>query len=168
MLLLYTLGLLLRLSDLLASLLLTSATQALTIVCFVPLTEGGGIDLDNRGLGEGVCADKFVVGRVESDDDDADLAGNTLRGPGEVAGFEAESTGLAVTTTGADEMDSLGPNTGVGFLSAGFESALLPCKFLVFRLEHMSETYGLSTTHGNMIAWHQRRSACVCYHERYP
>jgi hypothetical protein len=65
-------------------------------------------------------------------------------------------------------MDSLCTNTGVGFLSAGFESALLPCKFLVFRLEHMSKTYGLSTTHGNMRVWHQRQSACVCYLERYP
>ena len=152
----------------LTSLLLTSTTEILTIVCFIPLTEGGGINLDNGGFGEGVGSDKFVVRGVESDDDNTDLAGNTLRGPGEVASFETKGTEFAVTTTGADKMDSLGTDTGVGFLSAGFESALLPCKFLVFRLEHMPSAYGLSTTHGNMLAWHQRRSACVCCHERYP
>ena len=137
-------------------------------MCFVPLTERSGIDLDDSGFGEGVGSDKFVVGRMEGDDDDTDLAGDSLRSPREVAGFEAEGTELAVTTTGAHKMDSLSSDTGVGFLTSGFESALLPCKFLVFRLEHMSETYGLSTTHGNMLAWHQRRSVCVCCHERYP
>jgi hypothetical protein len=123
----------------LASLLLTSATEVLAVVCFVPLAEGGGIDLDDRGLGEGVGSDEFVVRWVEGDDDDTDLAGDTLRGPGEVAGFETEGTEFAVATTGTDEMNSLGSNTSVGFLSAGFECALLPCKFLVFRLEHMSK-----------------------------
>jgi hypothetical protein len=39
-------------------------------------------------------------------------------------------------------MDSLGSDTGVGLLSSGFESALLPCKFLVFRLEHMPKHMG--------------------------
>jgi hypothetical protein len=64
---------------------------------------------------------------MEGDGDDADLAGDTLRTPGEVAGVETEGTELAVTTTGADKMDTLGANTGVGWLTAGFESALLPC-----------------------------------------
>jgi hypothetical protein len=122
----------------LTSLLLTSATEVLTVVCFVPLTEGSSIDLDDGGLGEGVRSDQFVVRWVEGDDDDTDLAGDTLRGPGEITSFETEGTELAVSTTSADKMDSLGSDTGVGFLSAGFECALLPCKFLVFRLEHMS------------------------------
>lgn len=94
----------------------------------VPLTERSGINLDDGGLGEGVGADQLVVGRVEGHNDDTGLAGNTLRAPGEVAGLETESTELAVATTGADEMDTLGTNTGVGGLSAGFEGALLPCK----------------------------------------
>ena len=138
LLLLYTLRLLLWLVGILTSLLLTSATEVLAIVCFVPLTEGGGIDLDDGGLGEGVGSDEFVVRGMEGNDDDTDLAGDALRGPGKVAGFEAEGTEFAVTTTSADKMDSLGSDTCVGFLSAGFECALLPCKFLVFRLEHMS------------------------------
>jgi len=138
-------------------------------VCLIPLSERSSIDLNNGGFGEGVGSDELVVRRMESDDDDTDLAGDTLRGPREVAGFETESTELAVATTGADEMDSLGSDTGVGFLSAGFESALLPCKISQFSGRNTClTTYGLSTTHGNMLAWHQRRSACVCYHERYP
>jgi hypothetical protein len=81
LLLLYTLALLLGLGVLLASFLLTSATQVLAVVCFIPLTERSGIDLDNGGLGEGVGSDKFVVGRMEGDDDHTDLAGNTFRSP---------------------------------------------------------------------------------------
>lgn len=118
------------LDDLLASLLLTSATEVLSVVGLVPLTEGSSIDLDDSGAGQGVGSDQLVVGRVEGDDDHTDLAGDTLRGPGEVAGLEAEGTELAVASTSSDKMDSLGTDTGVGLLSAGFESALLPCKIL--------------------------------------
>ena len=137
-LLLDALALLLRLSCLLTSLLLTSPAQVLTVVRLVPLSEGSGIDLNDGGLGEGVGSDELVVGGVVHDDDDSDLASNTFGGPGEVTGLKTEGTELAVATAGTDEMDSLGTDPGVGFLSAGFESALLPCKFLVFRLEHMS------------------------------
>ena len=41
-------------------------------------------------------------------------------------GFETEGTEFSVSTTGTDEMDSLGSDTGTCFLSSGFESALLP------------------------------------------
>jgi hypothetical protein len=118
------------LSDISTSLQLASATEVLAIMCLIPLSERSSVDLDNGRSGEGVGSDEFVVGRMESDDDDSDLAGDALRGPGEVAGFETESTKLSVTTTGADEMDSLGSDTSIGLLSAGFESALLPCKIL--------------------------------------
>lgn len=111
-----------------SGLLLTSATEVLSVVGLVPLTERSGIDLDDGGSGEGVGSDQLVVGRMESDDDHTDLAGDTLRSPGEVAGVETKGTELAVTTTGTDKMDSLCSDTGVGLLSAGFESALLPCK----------------------------------------
>jgi hypothetical protein len=113
---------------------LTSSAQVLTVVCLIPLSERSGIDLNNGGFGKGVCPNKFVVGGMVSDNDDTDLAGNPLRSPWEVAGFETESTKLSVSTTGTDEMDSLGSDTGVGLLSAGFESALLPCKSLSFQV----------------------------------
>ena len=118
----------------LTSLLLTSATEILAVVCFIPLTERSGIDLDDGGLGEGVGSDKFVVRWMEGDDNNTDLAGDSLRGPREVTSFEAKGTELAITTTGAHKMDSLCTDTGVGFLSAGFESALLPCKILSFQV----------------------------------
>jgi hypothetical protein len=103
-------------------------------VCLIPLSERSSIDLDDGGFGESVGSDQFVVGRMESDNDHTDFASDSLRGPREVARFETKSTELSVTTTGADEMDSLGSDTGVGFLSAGFESALLPCKILSFQV----------------------------------
>ena len=71
---------------------------------------------------------------MEGDDNHTDLAGDALRAPREVAGFETESTVLSVSTTGTDEMDSLWADTGIGFLSAGFKSALLPCKILSFQV----------------------------------
>ena len=55
----------------------------------IPLAEGIGIDLDHGGLGEGVRADEFVVGRVEGDGNDTDFAGDALAAPGEVAGVDA-------------------------------------------------------------------------------
>lgn len=138
------LGLLLWLYDL-TGLLLATAAEVGAVVGLVPLAERNGIDLDDGGAGEGVGADQLVVGRVEGDGDDADLAGNTLRSPREVAGLETEGAELAVATTGADEMDALGADTGVGWLAAGFESALLPCSKKIIReifdrLERIADT----------------------------
>lgn len=128
-LLLYGLALLLWLGDL-TGLLLATTAKVLAIVGLVPLTERSGINLDDGGLGQGVGADQLVVGRMEGDGNDADLAGDTLRSPGEVARVETQGAELAVTTTGAHEMDALGTDTGVGWLTAGFESALLPWKII--------------------------------------
>ncbi len=114
--------------------LLASTAKGLAVVSLVPLTEGGGIDLDDGGAGQGVGTDKLVVGRVVGDSNDSGLAGAALGGPGKVAGFETEGTELAVTATGADGVNALGANTGVGTLAASLESALLPC---CQRSEHM-------------------------------
>jgi hypothetical protein len=80
-LLLNTLALLLWLVDVLTSLLLASSAQVLTVVCLIPLSERSSIDLDDGGLGESVGSDQLVVGRMESDNDHADLASDSLRGP---------------------------------------------------------------------------------------
>ena len=88
----------------------------------VPLPEGSGIDLDNGGAGQGVGTDELVVGRVVDDTDDTGLLGDTLRTPREVASVETEGTELAVAAAGADEVDTLGANTGVGRLAALLES----------------------------------------------
>lgn len=114
----------LALLDLLLGLLLASAAKGLAVVGLVPLTEGGGVDLDDGGAGQGVGADQLVVGRVEGDTDDADLAGDALAAPGEVAGVETETTELAVPTTGADEVDALGADSGGGGLTALLESSV--------------------------------------------
>jgi hypothetical protein len=82
--------------------LLSSPAQRLTVVSFVPLSERSSVDLDDGGFGEGVCADEFVVRRMEGDDDDTDFASDSFRAPGEVAGFETEGTVFLVSTSRAD------------------------------------------------------------------
>ncbi len=88
----------------------------------VPLSEGSGIDLNNGGAGQGVGTDELVVGRVVDDTDDTGLLGDALGTPGEVTGIKTESAELAVAAAGADEVDTLGANTGVGRLAALLES----------------------------------------------
>lgn len=100
---------------------LASPANALAVVGLVPLTEGSGIDLDNGGLGQGVGTDQLVVGGVVGHDDDTGLAGDALGSPREVTGLETETTELAVATAGADEVDSLGTDTGVGGLATLLE-----------------------------------------------
>jgi len=134
-------------------------------VCLVPLPEWCGIDLDDSGAGQGVGTDELVVRWVEGDTDDTDLAGNALRSPGEVAGVDAEGAELAVATTGADKMDTLGTDTGVGGLAT-----LLECS--VGNGVRLRRAFGLciiecTSSCGTMRAWHQRPSACDANHERY-
>ena len=57
---------------------LSPSAQLCTIMCFVPLSERSGIDLNNSGFGKGIGADEFVVGRVEDDEDNTDFASNPL------------------------------------------------------------------------------------------
>lgn len=118
---------LLHLLNGLALLLLATTAEQLAVVGLVPLTEGGGIDLDDGGLGEGVGTDELVVGRVVHDANDADLAGGALGGPGEVTRVETQGTVLVVAAAGAHGVDALGADTGLGGLTATLENALLPC-----------------------------------------
>lgn len=105
----------------LGGLLLASPADGLAVVSLVPLSEGSGINLNDGGLGQGVGADQFVVGGVVGHNDDTGLAGDALGTPREVARLETEGTELAVTTTGADQVDSLSTNTGVGRLATLLE-----------------------------------------------
>lgn len=88
----------------------------------VPLSKWGGIDLNDGGAGQGVGTDKLVVGGVVDDTDDTGLLGDALRAPGEIAGLETQSTELAVSAAGADKMNTLRANTGIGGLAALLES----------------------------------------------
>jgi hypothetical protein len=104
-------------------LLLPSPAQAQAVVCFIPLPEGGGVNLDDGALGKSVCSDEFVVGRMERYADDTSLARDGFGAPREVAGVEAEGAELAVAATRADEMDALCTDSGVGGLTALLESS---------------------------------------------
>jgi len=61
--------------------LLASAAERLAVVGLVPLSEGSGIHLDDGRLGEGVCANELVVGRVEGDSNHTDFAGDGFASP---------------------------------------------------------------------------------------
>lgn len=130
LLLLDAVGLLLLL--LLAGLGLAPSAEGLAVVGLEPLSEGSGINLDDGRLGEGVGADKLVVGGVVDDTNDTGLLGDALRTPREVAGVETQSTELAVSATSADKMDTLRANTGVGRLATLLES---PAAMLDMTLE---------------------------------
>lgn len=106
--------------------LLATATDGLAVVSLVPLTEGRGVDLDDGAAGQGVGAHQLVVGGVVGDGDDARLACAALGGPGKVTRLEAQGAVLVVAAAGADGVDTLGADTGVGTLAASLESALLP------------------------------------------
>ena len=93
-------------------------------MCLEPLSEGCSVHLDNGRFREGVRADEFVVGRMVGHVDDADLAAHTFRAPGEVAGVEAEGAVLVVAAPDADDVDSFGADTGVGWLTAFLEGSV--------------------------------------------
>ena len=95
-------------------------------MCLVPLSEGCRIDLDDGGLGQGVCADEFVVGGVVGDSDDTNFAGNALGAPTIIAGIEAESAEFAVAATSADQVDAFGTNTSACRLATLLESSRSP------------------------------------------
>lgn len=99
--------------------------KGLTIVSLVPLTEGGGIDLDDGALDEGLGTDELVVGGIVDDIDDTGLAADGLASPGEVARVKTEGTVLDVATTDANVVDALGTELGVGGLTAELELSLL-------------------------------------------
>jgi len=101
-------------------------------MCLIPLPERSSIDLNHSGLCESIGTDELVVRRMVCDDDDSNLSGDPFRSPREIARLKTKSTELSIASTSTDEMDSLGTDTGVGFLTTGFESALLPCEFTQF------------------------------------
>lgn len=103
---------------------LASPADGLAVVSLVPLSEGGGINLHDGGLGQGVGTDQFVVRRVVGDTDDTGLARDTFGAPREVTGVDTEGTELLVTTTGTDQVDSLGTETGVGGLATLVERSV--------------------------------------------
>ena len=90
----------------------------------VPLTEGCGVDLYNGGFGEGVGADEFVVRGMIGHRDDTHFPGYAFGAPGEVAGVKTEGTIFLVAAAGADEMDTLGADSCVGWLTAFLERSV--------------------------------------------
>lgn len=97
-------------------------------MCFIPLFKRSGVDLNDSRLRKSVCADELVVGRMESDDNDTDFPGNALGAPAEVAAVKTQSTVFGVAAAGADEMDALVADTGVGWLAALLEGSMVYCE----------------------------------------
>ena len=110
---------------------------------FVPLAEGGSIDLDNGALDEGVRPDELVVGSVVDltaplrtthlhvhrpctyDREDPSLASGALARPRKVASLETEGPVLQVSSTDTHGVDTLGTELRVGGLATELELSLL-------------------------------------------
>ena len=79
--------------------------------------------------------------------DDTDFAGYSFRAPREIATFEAEAAILSVTTTGADEMDTLGADSGIGWLAAFLKGSVFP------RSDWYDNSFAIRTSScGSMLA----------------
>jgi hypothetical protein len=95
------------------------------VVRLIPLAERGSIDLDDGVLDQGTGTDQLVVGGVVDNSNDTGLAGDGLGTPGEVTGIQTHGTELAVASTGADLVDALSTELGVGSLTTQLELSLL-------------------------------------------
>lgn len=104
-------------------LLLSSSTQRSAIVSLIPRSEWRSINLNDGRFGKSIRSDKFVVGRMESDDDDTGLSGDTLAAPAEVASVESQTSELSVAAASSDEMDTLVTNSSVGWLPTFLEGS---------------------------------------------
>mmetsp|Transcript_20339 Transcript_20339/g.56673 ORF Transcript_20339/g.56673 Transcript_20339/m.56673 type:complete len:235 (+) Transcript_20339:163-867(+) len=85
----------------LLGLLLALQTQLIAVVLLVPGLEGGGVDLHDRVLHQGLGTHQLVVGRVVHHVHNAGLARNSLSGPCKVAGVQAQGPELLVASTHA-------------------------------------------------------------------
>ena len=104
------------------------------VVLLVPLPVGGGIDLDDGVLHQGLGAHKLVVGGVVHDIQHASLARAALGTPGEGAGIKAQSALLDVATAATHLVHALAAELGHGGHAAELVLALL--------LVHIAATTG--------------------------
>lgn len=91
------------------------------VVLKVPLSEGGGVNLDDAVLDEGLGTNELVVGSVVNDIDNTGLSGDRLGAPGEGAVINAKSAVLLVATTATDVGDLSGAKLGHGGHTSHFE-----------------------------------------------
>jgi len=97
----------------------------LSIVGFVPLTEGSSINLNDGALNKSVGSDKLIVRCIVHDTDNPRLPCNVLRAPCKVATFQAEGTILQVSSADTDSVNTLSSELGVGGLTTELELSLL-------------------------------------------
>lgn len=90
-----------------------------------PLTEGSSVDLNDTVLYQCLCADKFVVGCIVDDIYNTGFAGDRFGGPGKISSFKTQSTLFDVSSTDTDQMDTLGTQLGVGWLTSELKLSLL-------------------------------------------
>lgn len=125
----------------------------------------GGIDLDDSRLCESVCTDELVVRRMECDDDDTDFSCDALGTPAEVAAVKTQATVFGVAATGADEMNALVADTGVGWLAALLEGSRVYCEN---RLFFLATGKILTSSFGRKRVWHLLLTACGGSRGKYP
>eukprot|EP00959_Pyramimonas_sp_CCMP1952_P089721 1877348-Pyramimonas_sp.AAC.1 len=142
------------LGSLLLSGVLRLAADGDAVVLEVPLSKGGGVDLDDGALHQGLSTHQLVVGGVVGNIQNTALAGRRLRGPGDVARVETQSAELPVAATAANRahqgVHARAAQLGVGSGAAELVLALLApsrllaagCATLVQRVTR--DTHGCS------------------------
>ena len=105
------------------------------VVLLEPRLEGGRIDRNDAALHDRVRTHQLVVGSVVHNVQDLGLGREryksrrstkiTLSGPRERTGIQTDSTVLDVSTTAADQVNSLGSELGHGRLATHLELSLL-------------------------------------------
>ena len=145
-------------------------------MCLIPSSERCCVHLDDGGFRQGVGADEFVVRRVEGDDNDTDLTGDTLTAPGEVTAIETQGAVLGVASPGTDKVDSLVANTSVGRLTTFLERStkrdmsetFFFFMFCLFRRGGCGLEDVYTSSFDSMRALHQLQTACGGCLGRYP
>ena len=105
------------------------------VVLLEPRLEGGRIDRNNAALHNGVRTHQLVVGSVVHNVQDLGLGREsyksllltkiTLSGPGERTSVQTNGAVLNISTTAADQVNSLGSELGHGRLTTHLELSLL-------------------------------------------
>lgn len=141
-------------------------------MCFIPLTEGCSVNLDDSALYKSIGSDELIVRRIvhlserrswrhptdvksaTHNTDKSCLSGNMLRSPCKVTAIETKSSIFEVSATDTDSVNALGTKFGVCRLTTELELSLLA---IVGALRTTGGTLVAGCT-GNTCVWYASMS----------